>query len=865
MRKLLLFILLVTNIAVYSQRKVYQTSRFEGEAPKIDGHIDEAAWNMVKWDGNFTQWMPANGAPPSQNTEFKIIYDDNYLYVAVRAFDSVPEEIVKRMSRRDGFEGDFVEINIDSHHDLLTAYSFSATVAGVKGDERITQDGNNWDDTWDPIWFLKTSIDELGWIAEIKIPLTQLRFSSDSTQVWGLEVKRRIYRKDERSVWQPIVNTENGYVSKFGELHGLNNLKPKKQFEITPYVVGSYEHYKKEEGSPFSPGQDWKARGGVDAKIGLSNNITMDLTINPDFGQVEADPSEVNLSAFESYFEEKRPFFIEGRSIFKFPVEPGDGDDANNSLFYSRRIGRAPQYAPDYDYVKMPENTKILGAAKISGKTKKGLSIGVIESVTNEEVAQVKNINGTEGKIVVEPMTNYFTGRLEQEMNDGNTILGGMMTSTNRFIKNDHLNDLPTSALTGGINFDHSWDDKKFNISGKIIGSRVSGDSASMMNLQTSSRRYYQRPDSKVVRLDSNMKTLSGHSGYLTFGKFANSGWSAMGWISWISPGLELNDIGYLRSADNIMQIFWTGYRSPQPKGIYRNFNFNFSQWNGWNFDRTHLFWGLNSNAFMKFKNYWYANIGSNYESMGKSTTLLRGGPIFYKPQGINYWTNIGTDSRKKIAFELSLSQYFAFSKSAKVSYAGLGIIYRPTDRLTLVVEPSYFENKNAIQYLETAEFENKDEYFLAQIDQKTFMMEFRVDFSFTPDLSLQYYGQPFVSSGTYSNFKQVTNSTAKSFNDRFRMIYPDEEFGIDLNNNGNADVYISDPNFKYIYFQSNMVLRWEYLPGSTLFVVWSQSRDEGDYNVDELPFQIDGDMNRMFRIFPHDIFLVKLSYRIPL
>ncbi|NOR85975.1 MAG: hydrolase, partial [Bacteroidales bacterium] len=284
MRKILLLLFILSSISLFSQKRVYNTHRYDSESPKIDGIIDEEAWNSVGWAGDFTQWEPANGAPPSQNTEFKIIYDDNYLYVAIRAFDSVPEEIVKRMSRRDGFEGDFVEINIDSYHDYLTAFSFSATVAGVKGDERITQDGFNWDKTWDPIWYLKTSIDEQGWIAEIKIPLSQLRFSKDSVQVWGLEVKRRIYREDERSVWQAIDNTEQGYVSRFGELHGIENLKPKKQFDVTPYMVGSYEHYKQEDGSPFYPGDEWSARGGVDAKIGLTNNITMDLSINPDFG-----------------------------------------------------------------------------------------------------------------------------------------------------------------------------------------------------------------------------------------------------------------------------------------------------------------------------------------------------------------------------------------------------------------------------------------------------------------------------------------------------------------------------------------------------------------------------------------------------
>lgn len=865
MRKAFLLLLLLSSLYVIGQNRTYQTNRFEGASPKIDGYINEAAWEAVEWAGDFTQWMPSNGALPSQPTEFKIIYDDNYLYVAVKALDSVPEEIVKRMSRRDGFQGDFVEINIDSYHDYLTAYSFTATAAGVKGDEKINQDGEDWDDTWDPIWYLKTSSNKEGWIAEFKIPLTQLRFSSDSVQVWGLEVKRRLYRKDERSVWQAINNEESGYVSRFGELHGLTNLQPKRQIDVTPYVVGSFEHYKSDDGSPFYDGEDWKARTGVDAKIGLTNNLTMDLTINPDFGQVEADPSEVNLSAFESYFEEKRPFFIEGRNIYEYPIEEGDSDDSYNGLFYSRRIGRSPHYYPDYDHVKIPDNTTILGAAKITGKTSKGLSIGILESITNTETAEIMNAEGNIEEINVEPMTNYFAGRLEQELNRGNTIIGGMFTSTNRFIKDEHLKELPNSAQTGGLNFMHRWKDRKYNFSARFLGSRVSGDSVALMNLQTSSRRYYQRPDSKKNRLDSTAKSLSGHAGNLSFGTNINSGWNYNTWLSWSSPGLEFNDMGYLRNADNINQGIWFGYSSPQPKGVFRRINVNFSGWNGWNFDGLHKYWGISSNTFSQFTNYWTFRLGASFRGKSNSPTHLRGGPIFIIPQGLNYWTRIGTDDRKKLSFMFRYSQFDGANTHNTRKNFSLDATFRPSDRLKISLEPWYGINQNKIQYLSAEEVAGKEEYFLAEINQKTLMIEFRIDFSFTPDLSLQYYGQPFVSNGLYSNYKWVTDSRASNYNDRFVIVERDEEGGIDLDGNNEADVYLEDSDFKFVYFQSNMVLRWEYLPGSTVYLVWSQSRDNSDFNREQLPFEFNEDMNHMFRVFPHDVFLVKLSYRIPI
>lgn len=591
----------------------------------------------------------------------------------------------------------------------------------------------------------------------------------------------------------------------------------------------------------------------------------MDLTINPDFGQVEADPSEVNLSAFESYFDEKRPFFIEGRNIYEYPIEEGDGDDSNNGLFYSRRIGRAPQYYPDKDYVKIPDNTTILGAAKITGKTSKGLSIGILESITNTETAEVMNEGGDIEKINVEPMTNYFAGRLEQELNKGNTIIGGMFTSTNRFIKDDHLNELPNSAQTGGLNFKHSWKDRKYSFSLRLLGSRVSGDSTAMMNMQTSSRRYFQRPDAQKNRLDSTAKSLSGHAGNISFGTNSNSGWNYYAWLSWSSPGLDLNDMGYLRNTDNINQGLWFGYSSPQPKGIFRRINVNFAGWNGWNFDGVHKYWGLNTNTFSRFTNYWTFGLGANFRGNSNSPTHLRGGPIFIIPHGLNYWARIGTDDRKKLSFRFRFSQFHGANTHSTRSNFSVDVTYRPFDRLKISLEPWYGINQNKIQYVSTEEVQGKDEYFLAEINQKTLMVEFRIDFSFTPDLSLQYYGQPFVSNGLYSNYKWVTDSKATHYNDRFVIVQRDEEGNIDLDGNQEADVNLEDSDFKFVYFQSNMVLRWEYLPGSTVYLVWSQSRDDSDFNREQLPFEFDEDMNHMFRVFPHDIFLVKLSYRIPI
>ena len=391
----MLFIIPLLAQETSVEKRTYKTQRVSGGAPKIDGYIDSEIWDAVEWSGDFTQRYPNDGEAPSEQTAFKVLYDDNNLYILVRAYDSEPAKIVKRMSRRDGFDGDWVEIDIDSYFDKRTAFSFIASVSGVKSDMVISSDGNNWDDTWDPIWYLKTSIDSEGWIAEMKIPITQLRFSNNKEQqLWGIQLRRHFFRNDENSFWSYFSQDKSGWVRHNGELHGIKNIKPKRQAEISPYIVAKQENFDAEEGNPYKEdGVDRSLGFGIDGKFGITNDFTIDYTINPDFGQVEADPSEVNLTAFESYFQEKRPFFIENRNITDFRVSRG-GPFNQNNLFYSRRIGRAPGYYPDIDsdndeYADVPNNTTILGALKLTGKTKKGLSIGIIESLAAEEKACV--------------------------------------------------------------------------------------------------------------------------------------------------------------------------------------------------------------------------------------------------------------------------------------------------------------------------------------------------------------------------------------------------------------------------------------------------------------------------------------------
>ena len=834
------------------EQKYYNTNKILDEAPRIDGLIDEGAWDLVEWSGDFTQISPDDGAAPSQQTAFKILYDDNNLYVAVRAFDTEPDEIVKRLSRRDGFEGDWVEINIDSYFDKRTAYSFTASVSGVKGDEAITNDGENWDTNWDPLWDFATSIDNEGWIAEMKIPFTQLRFNASETQTWGIQFTRRLYRSEERSTWKYISQEESGWVNHFGELHGIQGITPKRQIEISPYTVGKIERYEADPNNPYLDGSDEYLSVGLDGKVGITNDFTLDFTINPDFGQVEADPSEVNLTAFETFFDEKRPFFIEGSNITSFQITSGGNPYSSDNLFYSRRIGRSPQNFPNVDsgnneYAKVPENTTILGAVKLTGKTRNGLSVGIMESLTAAEYADVSR-NGISSEEIVEPSTNYFLASFQKEANDNNTIFGGMATATNRFGNHSSLNNLNTSAYTSGVNFLQQWNDKKYYFSSNFVMSHITGDAEAIRLQQESSRRYFQRPDNDYTDYDPSRTSLTGHGGNIQIGKQTSSGFRFLGWLTWRSPELELNDMGYLRQSDSIFQVFWAGYRWANPFSIFRNFNINFNQWSGFDFGGTNTFKGTNINLNGQFTNYWFFSGGVNVDGNEISNTFLRGGPSMKVPGGWNYFANITTDSRKKLQFGLNHSQYWNFGDGVgnNQSY-GISGRYQPTDALRIYLRPGLSTRTNILQYMTTENFMGDNRYIFGTIDQTTLNLTARLDLTLSPTFTIQYYGSPFISAVDFSEPKYITDPHADDLYDRF-----DEDVSF------SSQDFENDYDFNFQEFRSNLVLRWDYRPGSLMYLVWTQGRTGFEQTGD---FSYQDDFSNLFSVEPENVFLVKFSY----
>lgn len=870
MKKYFLFlaILLCTSFIVKAKsgvkkeipQKVYTTNLLNGKAPEIDGKGDDAVWQQVEWGGDFIQREPNEDAPPSQKTAFKILYDENNIYVLIRAYDTEPIKIVTRMARRDDEQGDCVSIYFDSYYDKLSSFGFILSAAGVKSDGILNNEGNT-DYTWNPVWYAKSTIDKDGWVAKMRIPLDQLRFSGQKEHVWGLNVVRQLTRLQESSVWRQLPKEANGIVNLFGELKGIKGIKPKRQKDIMPYMVAKTESYKKDNSNPYSKGHESNLGVGIDGKMGITNDFTLDFTINPDFGQVEADPSEVNLSGFETYFKEQRPFFIEGKEVMNFQLTMGDNGYSSDNLFYSRRIGRQPHYSPDGDYVKDAENTRILGALKLSGKTKDGLSLGIMESVTDKMFALTTS-NGQETKVEAEPFTNYFVGSVMQDFDKGNTRLGGMITAMNRDLSDLTMkNQLPGSAYTGGFNFEHNWKNRKYTFVFASEFSQINGTGAALKRVQESSVHYFQRPDAHYIKYDTTRTSLLGSGGNICFLKQGEGHWRYLFWLNWRSPNLDLNDIGFLRKSDDVFQVIWASYRLWKPTKIYRTLNFNFNQWTGWDFGGRSTFKGGNVSVNSQLKNYWYVNLFVGVDAANIDNYVLRGGPSLKLPGQFNINYSISSDDRKKFVYGFNNSYSIGFDKVGTFIDGGLDFSYRPIDAIKITFAPGYQSSNYDMQYVTT----ESGKYIMARIDQKMFRSSFRLEYYPRPNMSVQYYGQPFIFSGKYSQFKRVTNSMAKDYNDRI-YAYKTNELGLEDNiytaiENGNNSTAVSfdNPDFKDFAFLSNLVFRWEYIPGSTIYLVWSQNRSDTDKLAH---FNMGKDFSNIYKIYPHDVFMVKLSYR---
>ena len=840
--------------------KTYTTTEINpSDAPLIDGNLSDSIWSSIDWGSDFIEVVPDENTAPSVQTKFKILYDQKHLYIALKALDPEPATITNRLSRRDGFVGDRINVLIDSYHDLRTGFLFTVTAAGVRGDEFITDNGNTVDESWNPIWSTKALIDDEGWSAEMKIPLSQLRFSNSPEQVWGLNVTRNYFRENQFSAWNRIPVDAAGWVSEAGKLKGLKNIKPQKQIEIQPFVVTKLDRYEAESGNPYADGNDFTLNAGLDAKIGITNDLTLDVTINPDFGQVEADPAAINLDGFEIFNRDQRPFFVENKNIFDYRFA-----DNRNNLFFSRRIGRSPQVSPETPggaFVDQPQNTTILGAAKFSGKTKNGWSIGVLESMTSKEFTEIST-NGEISESLAEPFTNYFVGRIQKDFNAKNTFLGGMFTATNRALTPE-VSELRKAAYSGGLDFKHQWKDRAYFLDANIVMSHVLGSKEAIKQTQENLTHLFNRIDASHLEVDPNRTSLTGTGGLFAIGKVGGKHINYETGFKWVSPELELNDIGFLRSADEMIQFFNMSYRTIKPIGIFRDFNLRFRQFTAFDFEGNYNRIQYQLNGSASFTNNWGVDFGAAHKPRIFSNSILRGGPRWrFSKENFQFFF-VGSDQRKKFNGVIGMIHSQAEEDNFSLIKFESELNYQPTNALNISVAPEYSLSKSKTQYV--TQPNESTRYVLGSIDNQTLSASVRVDYTINPNLSIQYYGQPFISRGRYKDFKYVTNAVADRLHDRFQnyntaqISMNNDVYAIDENFDGTIDYSFDNPDFSFVQFNSNLVLRWEYIPGSELFLVWSQGVTANVSVMDDL---FEGFESGILDQRPQNIFLLKATYR---
>ena len=861
----------------------------------LDGRLDEEAWTRATPITEFTQSDPKEGEPATQRTEVRFLYDDEALYVGARLYEqNGPRDIMSRLVRRDGeADSDYFEVVLDAYHDHLGRAFFNVTPGGVKWDA-LGQAGSFADVSWDPVWEAATRIDSLGWVAEYRIPYSQLRFSRAASQTWGLQVRRFMQRSHEHVQWSHWKKTEVGGPSRFGHLEGLRIGGVPRQLELLPYAVTRSRHVRAGSADdPFNDGSRQDIRVGGDIKALLTSNLTLDATVNPDFGQVEVDPATVNLSAFETFFEEKRPFFVAGSGLFNFGAANCYFCSNFSSIesFYSRRIGRAPQgagIATDSGvFSDVPENSTILGAAKITGRTGKGVNVGLLNAVTRREMASVVRADGTEFDQEVEPLTNYFVGRATKEFRGGNVVLGGIATSVVRRLGDAALRDRLTShAEAIGSDLVLQWDRKNYSLFASAMLSSVAGDSAAMLRVQQASARYFQRPDRQFGQdggflggsffngfYRPGATSMRGLASYLRMAKDGGSfNWEAQ--INSRTPGFEVNDISFLSRADYVQQVYNVLYNWTKPTSWYRDFAFIAGAQQSQNFDGdltnrdVHYWMGSQTPQFWR----WNAWVLHNFQSY--DDRLMRGGPIAVLPSGQVVSANVNTDLRKPVVVNVN-PRFQRNAEGGFQSYIGSNARWKPASNISVSLGPSYNFTRGVQQYVTSVEDASAtafsgNRYVFSTLVQKTLSMDTRLGVTFTPNSTLELYVQPFIASGDYSDFKEfdAPRTIRKSVYGRDRgTIAPALDatgaiatYTVDPDAAGPAAPFTFDnPNFNRRSLRGNAVYRWEYRPGSTLYVVWTQSRDDELRYVGN--FDLDRDRAALFGTHPDNIFLVKVNY----
>jgi hypothetical protein len=906
-----------------------QAVRIRGEEPVIDGKLDDPAWGQAPPITQLIQREPVEGAAVSESTEVRFVYNDRALFVAFRGYDREPEKIVGRLVRRDQrIISDYFNLFLDTYYDRRTAFEFSINPSGARRDVFIYNDGGGRDESWDPVYDWATRVDSLGWTVELRIPFSQLRFPRRDSLVFGLRARRYIARRREEANWPFFPRDRSGEVSYFGRLVGISGVPAPQRLELLPYTAGNARFQPVEDGNPFSTGRKTGFRGGADLKLGLGSALTLDLTVNPDFGQVEADPAVVNLTAFETFFSEKRPFFVEGVNLFRFPLsatgspqgEMGGGGGGGGfggfgsggffgggqeSLVYTRRIGRSPQLRPRVPpggYADGLDQTTILGAGKVSGQFGGGWAVGLLQALTAKETVPVVDSSGVKGRSPVEPLASYSAFRLQRNTRNGRLAYGFMATGMLRDLEGprerpirvpcatvDPTRLVPAScvvgfetdpgepafeilrsrAFSGGSDFRWRFGSDRYEIEAALMGSRVEGSTQALLETQRSSTRYFQRPDQNYVRIDSTRTSLAGFAANARIAKVT-------GFLTWDlryntrSPGFEVNDLGFLRQADMHQQRAEIELRWLTPGKVFRRFGWSLEEeaefTYGWERTRT----SLQNRANMEFANYWGLNLSATREFEALGTRVLRGGPALLEPASLRIGGFVRSDFRRSAWASLGGAYTREDESGAVRRNVNAGIRFRPPGSVAFSIEASLSHGVDDRQYLARRTVADSTYYVLGRIERREASLAFRLDLALTPRLSIELYAQPFVSAGRYGPLRLVADPRAPSYAARFdplesdRMIRPGDgrAISVDVDRNGRADFTLPEPDFRVAALRTNAVLRWEFLPGSTLYLVWQQNREE---RVPEGSLDLVRAFGDSFRARGQQVIAMKVAYWIGL
>jgi hypothetical protein len=802
----------------------------------IDGRLTEAAWAEIPAWFLFRQRAPDEGAMPTESTEVRVGYDADALYVGIRCFDDQPSRISRQLSRRDGTSAaDSVAVYLDPRHDHLTGAVFTVSAAGVQSDAIIYNDFQT-DDTWDAVWGSAVTIDDHGWVAEFRIPFSQLRFSLSGASQWGINVRRFIYRKNEDLWLQLVPRVEDRVLaSRFAHLTGVEAIRPHQHFELLPYAATTSQAFRSTAGDPFNDGFRQIGSMGLDLKWGPTNAVTLDATFNPDFGQVELDPSVINLTEFETSFDEKRPFFLEGASLFGNFGRIGSGvSTSSHDLFYSRRIGRAPQGEAEGDYVDAPTATTILGAGKLTGKLANGWSFGALEAMTADEDARVSNA-GTTSRQRVEPAASYFVGRVAKEGERGG--VGIILTRVDRQQggPSQPLDIAGHAVVAGSDGYRFLGARRRWFVSGQAAFSRVSGSPTAIELEQLSSRRYFQRPDVSYVRLNPEDTSLAGWNLGTSIGARSGAIRPRFGVFA-TSPGFEINDLGFQTRADLFgftTGIDWLNYTVGP---FTRSRKFSVTKTTSWNLGGQSQQDSWSASASLVFPSYWYTNLSYALNLPTFDDHLTRGGPLALKPRSQSSSFAIGTDGRRRVW--LGGGGTYAFDAEGGWNSTGyISLRADPTTRLRLTTGPYVYRSRNVAQYFTTVADRTATDtfgrrYVFAGLRQEQLSFVTRADMSLSPRMSLQIYAEPFTGSGRYGGFKEFLRPRAFSFLqygiDTGTVSNPraDGSRTVDPDGPGPATAFqLYDGDYSWTTMQVKSVFRWEWRPGSTLFVAWTQKR----------------------------------------